>query len=353
MVFLIIDALPARHVNASTTPVLASLAAEGAFATGRSVMTSATYPNHATFATGALPKDHGILANWVVTNGRPMPAHKLGPQVPTLFDACRAAGRSSACVVGDHRLIGVMGAARADEHWPPDGRLGDDIVRDGHGYAANAEVSPRLVPYLVEGGPDLVVGHLNEPDTASHMYGPDSGAALESFRATDACLTEVADALRSRWDDTVLFVVSDHDQETSVEDGGIDLWGAAEQRGLIGFPEGSGSVVWGEDADGGAWLDAIDGIGGHEQVLPDARIVWAEPRRWFQLPPGVDYPYEPGQHGGATTRDQVGVVAGGHPAVRSIAAAITKRTPEAADWAPTIGALLALDLPSATGQVLA
>ena len=38
------------------------------------------------------------------------PAWELGPAVPTVFDACRAAGRSSAVVVGDQCLIGVMGA---------------------------------------------------------------------------------------------------------------------------------------------------------------------------------------------------------------------------------------------------
>ena len=54
------------------------------------------------------------------------------------FDACNAAGRSSAAVLGDHNLVGVMGAHGATEHWPGDGVLDDDVVRDGHGYAANA-----------------------------------------------------------------------------------------------------------------------------------------------------------------------------------------------------------------------
>ncbi|MEY2455606.1 MAG: hypothetical protein QOK06_700, partial [Acidimicrobiaceae bacterium] len=61
---------------------------------------------------------------------------------------------------------------------------------------------------------------------------------------------------------------------------------------------------------------------------------------------------EPGQHGGSTTRAQVAVAAGGHPAAREIAASIGSRPPEAADWALTIAALLDLDLPDATGVSL-
>ena len=77
----------------------------------RAVMTAATYPNHATFATGdgsARARDrHQLRAAAPVGF---TPAWELGPAVPTLFDACRAAGRSSAAVVGDQCLIGVMGA---------------------------------------------------------------------------------------------------------------------------------------------------------------------------------------------------------------------------------------------------
>jgi len=110
VVFVIVDALAHRHVNESTTPTLHALAQEGGSALGRAVMTSATYPNHATFATGALPLDHGVVANWIVHEGRARPSYDIGPATPTIFDACRTAGRSSAAVLGDQNLIAIMGA---------------------------------------------------------------------------------------------------------------------------------------------------------------------------------------------------------------------------------------------------
>src|SRR5690348_10146193 len=69
--------------------------------------------------------------------------------------------------------------------------------------------------------PDLVVSQLNAPDTAAHVHGPDSEGALAAYRETDARLAILREHLD--WDDTVWFVVSDHDQETVVDRAPVDL----------------------------------------------------------------------------------------------------------------------------------
>jgi arylsulfatase A-like enzyme len=347
VVFLIVDALPPRHISSRVTPTLAALAREGGSSTGRAVMTSATYPNHATFATGADPLGHRLLANWVAADGHPRPANEVGPAAPTIFDACRATGRSSIAVVGDQHLIGVMGAHAADEHWPIGGVLGDDVARDDHGYVADREVVPRVLDVLDHGAPDLLVVHLNEPDTAAHRFGPDSDRALECYRSTDASVAIIVEALRSRWDDTVLAVVSDHDQEDVDADGVIDLYPPAAATGLplIPIPEGSAAVVWGDDESDGAWLDAIDGVAGHEVVWPGARLVHCDRRRWFCPPAGFsDGPPEPGTHGSLRTRAQVAIAAGGHHAAALLARTLNDRDEvDATAWAPTVMSLLGIE----------
>ena len=53
VVFTVLDALPLRHVGPSHTPNLPrSRRSAGVLRTGPAQMTSATYPNHATFVTG-------------------------------------------------------------------------------------------------------------------------------------------------------------------------------------------------------------------------------------------------------------------------------------------------------------
>ena len=339
VVFLIVDALPSRHVTPKLMPVLSALGEEGGRSIGRAVMTSATYPNHATFATGVDPLVHRLVANWIVVDGQPRPAQDVGPIGPTIFDGCRDGGRSSAAIVGDHHLIQVMGAHRADEHWPPDGVLADDIARDGHGYAADHEVLPRLLRALDGERPDLVVGHLNEPDTAAHVHGPDSEGAFESYRSADSSIAQIIDSLRPTWDDTVLIVVSDHDQE-EVDEEPIDLYPAAAATGLplIPIPEGSAAIVWGDDLTNGAWLDRIDGVTDHAELRPGLRLVGCAPRRWFCPPAGfLSGPADRGTHGGVRTRSQVAVVAGGSQEARLLARSLNdRRQVEATEWCESI-----------------
>jgi hypothetical protein len=353
VVLLVLDAQPHRHVTPEVTPVLAGLAAAGGRAPsgGRAVLTSATYPNHASFVTGTDAVGHGLYANHVVRDGRVRRAYDVGPSAPTLFDACRDAGRSAVAVFGDHHLVPVMGAGAAESHWPPDGVLPEGRRLDDYGYLHDAET---IVPLCAAAAApfDLLVSQLNGPDTAAHRHGPDSAAAKAIYAQTDAFVGELVEALRLAWDDTVLLVVSDHDQTTLSGDDPIDLQAAARAAGVEATVvlEGDGAVVVGDDRLDGSWLDRVDGVGGTEELAPKLRFVSAEPGRWF-APTGTDVELE-GVHGGLATRTQVAIVAGGHPAVPRLAAGMARRVPETPDWAVTIAELLDLDLPTATGQSL-
>jgi hypothetical protein len=356
VLFSVIDALPDRHVGADHTPVLQQLVDAGGRAPGgaRAVMTSATYPNHATFCTGAEPSRHGIVSNWIPEPGRVVPAWERGCRVPTLFDMCRRAGRTSAAVLGDQHLVGVMGATAADHHWPPAGDPPAGVELDRLGYLLDADTVPQLCAALA-GAPDLVVAQLNGPDTAAHWYGPDAERALDGYRATDAWLPAVRDALD--WDDAVWILVSDHDQEPVTTREPLDLQRALDQRGagLFALPEGSAALVCGEGArQAAAWLGEVDGVEGVDDfALADAGLecclVWTTPGRTFGF---AGSPTPLGTHGGPRTRTQVAVVTGGHAAVEPLARAVEAGSIEAADWAPTIATLLELDLPTATGRSL-
>ncbi len=356
VVFTVLDALPPRHVGADHTPVLHGLARSGGWAVGgaRAVMTSATYPNHATFSTGAAPSDHGVVSNWVPEPGRVVPSWKLGPRVPTLFDACRAGGRTSAAVLGDQHLVGVMGAEVADRHWPPGGQPPEGTRLDAMGYADDRDTVVEIVDAL-DAAPDLVISHLNGPDTFAHLFGPDSEGALAGYRETDALLAVMREHIM--WDDTVWILVSDHDQETVVVREPVDLQAEINRRGLALFalPEGNASLVCGDGAIRARhWLDDVDGVAGSARfALADDRLecclVWAQPGRAFGY---TGDQTRMGTHGGPRTRGQVAVVAGGHPAVEHLARAVDEAPVLAADWAPTIAALLDVPLPSATGRAL-
>jgi hypothetical protein len=345
VLFLVLDGLPARHVGHRLTPTLAALAAHGGWAPmgGLAVMPSCTYPNHATFVTGAAPVQHGIHANDVVVNREVVPAASVGPRGLTLFDTCRTAGRSTAAVLGDHHLVAVMAADRADHHWPPHGRLPAATPLDGLGYATDDAVIGPLVA-AVGMAPDLLVAHLNGPDTAAHLYGPDSAEALDRYRATDAVLATLLDALGERWPDWAVIVVSDHDQETISAAAPVDLAAAAATSGIdvITVPEGGAALLAGPDPSEGRWLDSVPGVAGHRAFGPDLRLAWTEAGRYVGSQPTALR----GVHGGPGQRAQVAVVGGGHPIVQELARTLADRRPTAATWAPAIADLLQVPHPS-------
>lgn len=339
VVFVVIDALPLHLVGPEHTPNLARLANDGASNPlgGRAVMSTATYPNHATFATGRSPAQHGVLVNRVWNGTEFRPASETGPLGDTIFTAARRAGRTTAIAVGDHHLIGVMGGFEADRHWPPEGRR-PDVELDDFRYAADSAVID-AVDEIDLTDADLSVVHFNEPDTASHQFGPHAPEMAECALRTDGALGELIARLEPRWDDTVLMVVSDHDQEL-VTAHGVDLQTELEARGIPGLVETEGTaalVMNGPDIDTLLTLPAVEGA---QAVDADNTIVWGADGVVF----GLWLDELRGSHGSPRCDRQVAVIGGGHPAVEQLGEALTAARPHATWWAPTIAGLLDFEL---------
>ena len=123
-----------------------------------------------------------------------------------------------------------------------------------------------------------MVAQLNGPDTAAHLYGPDSDEALDAYRYTDTAIATVREALAPRWDDWVVVVVSDHSQETATDEA-IDLEQEMKSRGVDGriILDGSAAVVTGEGGSDPRWLDDVDAVVGVEPLADDTAVVWGRP----------------------------------------------------------------------------
>ncbi len=347
--FVIEDAMPNRWVGPDVTPNLLELASTGGRceAGGQAVMSSATYPNHASFVTGLQPTDHGVMVNRVWTGGEFVGSESIGPIGETIFEAARRAGMSTAALLGDHKLVGVTGAQVADVHWPPDG-VRPDVELDEFQYAVNRAVIDAYDSHHPgPGAVDLTVVHFNDPDTACHLHGPDSAAARDRMRLTDADLGQLLERLRPEWDDTVVIVVSDHDQET-VWGEGFDLAEEFRRKGLPGIVEPEGTCALIIDGPDTTTLMGLDGVDGAVVLDSSSTLVWGPEGQVF----GLWFDFLHGAHGGPRCREQVAVVGGGHPVVAELADALNHRRPSAVDWAPTIADLCGFDLPGATGRSL-
>ncbi len=348
VVFLTLDGLPWRHVGPVLTPNLEALIEAGGAAAhgGLAEIPATTYPNHRTFATGRRIDEHGTRVN---------DERATLDASPTIFDVCAAHGVSVEAVVGDHHLVDVIGASRADARWPPGGVWPVGTALDEYGYATDDAVLEHLLP-AAERRPTVLVGQLNDPDTAGHVFGSDTDAAHERYHATDRALGHIVDSLRTEWDDLVLLVVSDHDHEM-ISAPPTDLRAEAENAGVPAtvHEDGSAALVLGGD-DLGRWLTgrALDpddpGILG-TMAVTGGWIVWPRAGGWY-APATLDGMLA-GIHGSPRTETQLAVVSGGHPMAGALAAVFGDGIrPNARDWAPTIASLLDVPMPSATGRAL-
>jgi hypothetical protein len=350
VVMLVIDAMPHRHVGPTVTPNLWRQASCGARAPlgALSLPVSVTYANHAAFVTGADPVVTALHGNhaWSDDAGW-MPSPKLGPRATTLFDRVADAGGRSMMVAGDQKLVGQMGGSRADAVWPPDGRLPEGTARCAFGYASDAAVLSALDAIGADDGLDVdfAVIHLNEPDTTSHLHGPDSPEAFEQYRATDAAYGEVIARLADGWDHTIVLTVSDHDQETITDFTPVELAQAfGDVDGVDVADEGTAALVHRtagslDDEQLLAAILAVDGVENAMTLAPDIWMAWTEPGRAFGTAPIPIH----GQHGSPRCRAQMAIVSGGDERVATVVAQIERVQPSVLDWAPMIAGLLQLD----------
>lgn len=361
VVLLSLDAFAHDAVGPDLTPHLWALAATGGRAPdgGRCPLPSATYTSHATLLTGKLPTGHGV---WSGLAAAPRPGVVPGwagaavVQAPTLFDACRAGNVRCASIVADFYLHPILRAEVADLAWPPGGVPPDDAPRDAFGYLAHDAVRPHLLAAAADPALPFLFGHVNEPDTFGHRYGPDHPATRACHAATDQLVGELLDALRDDWARTVVIVTSDHGMAPVPITPPIDPLADEAVRELAAeaLPQGGCGLVRPrrgiEPETLATALIAMPGVAAARVVGPELVLAEAHPGGWFQTanPKGLK-----GTHGGRDTTRTLAVVGGGHPSIPKIAASIGARPPAMADWAPTIAALLGVELSGSDGCDLA
>ena len=328
--FLVLDGLPPEVAGPDVTPLLAAWCSDSGTEprTVPAVLPASTYPNHATFVTGVQPPVHGIVGNHVrCDDGRFRAARKIGPSVPTIFDAVAEAGLTSSVVVGDQDLIGVMGASAASSHWPPGGTVPDGAATDAHGYLDDDVTLPELLAALR--GRRRAGRRPSQRTRHRRPRARRRRRARDVYRATDARLAPIRDAIEARRGDTVTIIVSDHAMEPVTDTEPVDLTEALDGSGLTWFPEGTAALVYGEHADVGrtARLD-------RRRRRRRAPRAGAAPRVGRRRTLAVLHrgAREPGMHGSPRTARQLAAVVGTHPSVRELDARVGVEGFDATSW---------------------
>jgi hypothetical protein len=374
----------------------------------RAVMPTRTNPNHASFATGVYPVEHGITGNryW----DRDLEHGPAGLDAPELLDvetlftvietdqpSLRTVGAFGKAKLG-HLFSRAPGRQHGpDQLWAPGmRRIGPVGLPTGATRSADATVMDAVLAAL-DPEPDLVFVSLSGLDVTSHVHGPGSEAAGRALRAADTQVARLIRRLRDegRLERSVVFVTADHGfadvQPSPGSDGPYLTFGAVlAGHGVTGirlvsdgginhvYVEGGGAA---EGGLGAAAIDRLEAVrrlakrtpgvaealyrvavpGKAEAAAISARhpswrvgharlgemVLVAEPGVMFSDPPRDDEIGLLGNHGGTGEESIPLVLCGGarYLDTRHDRAKLTEAHPSAADVGATIAALLGLRPP--------
>jgi predicted AlkP superfamily pyrophosphatase or phosphodiesterase len=241
VVIISVDGFAAYLLDDPKVPIpnIRKLAREGAVVAGGMKVSnpSVTWPNHTSLVTGVHPDKHGVLVNGVLVRsgvGIPVVVNPRKDQqdlvrVPTLFDAAKAAGLSTAEV----NWPCTRGARSLDDSFPdvPDAvrhstpRLRQELVQLGFlldetdkSFTANSVVGRDYIwteaacHIIRKRRPNLLLLHLLNVDATHHAEGAQSPPGYTANAYADMCIGRVLEALEEAdiREKSTIFVVADH-----------------------------------------------------------------------------------------------------------------------------------------------
>jgi predicted AlkP superfamily pyrophosphatase or phosphodiesterase len=220
----------------ATPPTLRSLMESGVYARGvAGVLPTLTYPSHATLATGTYPTRHGVLNNVRARDGAEWHYDRSDVHVGTIWDAARKAGLSVGIVTWpstygadvnylipeDLSAVDTV-AARVRRGSTPglfdtlQRKTGDVKLLSFANPEAGVPLDKMTASFAAEVirryKPNLMMLHFLDLDHREHNEGVGSAGACASLQRIDGEIAQIRSAYASAGilDQTTFFIVSDH-----------------------------------------------------------------------------------------------------------------------------------------------
>jgi hypothetical protein len=314
---------------------------------------STTYPSFASLLTGHEPEDgHPNDGPASRRRARVGPAETAAG--PTIVHAARDAGlRTTAVVMGDHKLQKVLRLDEIDRAWPPAGIVPDGTELDAHGYPTNAAIRPhawrppRIRTWI------CCSSTSTRRTRSATIWARTAAATIECVRAADAIVGEVLEALAGLGQDRDRGRLgSRHDSPLPYP--AIDPTASRDCAGLV------------DDwiADGcAAWLRLTPGVDAHMAINRLTALEGVEAWRWREpnvlaaaggSGPRLCRAVDPDRRDPrlALHGPTLAIVGGGHPAVPTSRHPSSARPPRLRGLGADAGRLLGIELPDADGSTL-
>jgi len=411
VVLISLDGFPAYALDDPRLPVptLRKLAREGVIAASmQPVNPSYTWPNHTSLVTGVDASQHQVLFNGLLTHPLEGAQAAIEPRhdkdtlvhVPTIYDVAYKAGLTTAQV----DWVAIQGAKSITWQFPewPDGNgvIEQELISTGTVTQEQLRTfehsnqpwrdeiwTDAATDILEKHRPNLLLLHLLDLDETNHTYGPMSSASFTAMALLDNRVKQIVDAIQRAGLSarTTLMIVSDHGfrpilhtlhPNVLLRDKGLLCEGNHQLNGACVISKGGIAMVYAAKGDQRAELiaqlrgiftsaEGVDQVYGTDQFAkigfplpsvsdqaPDIVLI-AKPDYAFTSQEGRSFVTEStdrGTHGYLNTDPKMQAIfiawgadvpRGGHlNAISNL------------DVAPTIGALLGIELKQGPGHVI-
>lgn len=210
IIFVLFDGLAPPMINATDTPNLDRIRAEGAYTHDmKPVFPTISATNHTSYVTGCWPGDHGIVSNFFhdpvkgYFGGGKDADWRLGCE--SIWETAERGGLTGAALgfVGHYSEEHGPTATHApiEKSWeeaPDDPGRTDQVIE-----LLNSEAADR---------PDVIAAYYHGPDWIAHWQGTTGEATLEAVRATDKEIGRIMAAIDALPEgrEAALFITADH-----------------------------------------------------------------------------------------------------------------------------------------------
>lgn len=413
VIIISLDGFPAYALDDPRLPIptLRKLAREGAVAAAmRPVNPTVTWPNHTALVTGAEPSEHQVLFGGLLVRPEGGAQPSVEPwrdkeqmvHAQTIYDAAYEAGLTTAQV----DWVAIYKAKTITWQFPelpdPDGAIERELISAGtvtpeqlrtfesSTQAWQDEIWTAAAGDILEKHkPNLLLFHLLTLDNTNHEYGPMTNASLTAMAFLDAQVKRIVDLLQSSGlsKDATLIIVSDHGFRTYkctvrpnvlLRKKGLLRVGTDQPKGDAWvMPEGGTAMVYVTDPARKAELvpelrhifTGVEGVEGVYGVEDFARLGLPTPAQSDQAPDLVlsakpDYMFANESEGDVVRHVPAAGTHGylnGDPKMQAIFIAwgagiprgIQLGTVSNLDVAPTVAALLGIEMKHAKGHAIA
>lgn len=295
-----LDGFPAYALDDPRLPIptLRKLAREGAAATSmQPVNPTVTWPNHTAIVTGVNASEHQVLFNGLLTR----PAGGARPSIepwrdkellvhrPTIYDVAHDAGLTTAQV----DWVAIYGAKTITWQFPeipdPSGSIERELIADGavtadqlRTFENSSQVwqdqiwTDAAVDILEKHQPNLLLFHLLTLDDTNHEYSPMSPASFTAMAYLDDKVKQILETLDRTGlaQNATVIVVSDHGFGAIKRK--IHANVLLREKGLIsegsGSPKGDAWVM----PDGGVAMVCTTNADRKAELIPQLRRIFTD-----------------------------------------------------------------------------